>query len=160
MPDKTEVKSKFLKCVLNDEEIREKGQSLARAEQEREQNEAAKKAANEQFKSVDSALFSTIKSLTTEINNKCEYRYVEISEMPDYERNVMEIMRRDTGEKIDQRALTVDELQQKFNFNDSKKAVKEFADKLKEGDSVTFEGAGKKVTLHGKGKGQQPSAGD
>jgi hypothetical protein len=112
-----EVQTEWLKCDLSKDELREKGQSLARAEQEREKNEADKKAAVDAFKSVDSELARTIKDLTTQINNKAEHRYVEVEERLDYERNLMEIYRKDTGEKINQRALTAEELQQKFSFS-------------------------------------------
>lgn len=109
-------KTAWLECRLNEEELREKGKSLARAEEEKTQNAAAKKAQMAIFKSKDDGLAAVIEKLTTEINNEREYRNVETSELPNYETNLMEIYRRDTGERINTRPLTTDELQLKFGF--------------------------------------------
>lgn len=111
-----QAKTKYLECVLNEEEITEKGRHLARAEEEREKNAALKKAAMAGFKSTDDALAATISTLTTQINNQREWRNVPVEERPDYERFVMETYRCDTGERVGSRAMTTEELQQKLPF--------------------------------------------
>lgn len=111
-----EFKTRLLKCELTEEEVLEKGQQLARAEEERDQNATEKKAVVSQYKQKDDALASTISQLTTQINTQSEYRQVEIEDMPNYETRMMETYRKDTGERIATQAMTAEELQQAFDF--------------------------------------------
>lgn len=111
-----ENKTRWLECELTEDEIKEKGKALARAEEERTQNKENKKAAVAEFDSTDKALGATIGGLTAQINNKREFRNVEIEERADYETHLMEFYRKDTGERIGTRPLTVEELQEKFDF--------------------------------------------
>lgn len=109
-------KTRWLECELTEDEIKEKGKALARAEEERSQNKENKKAAVAEFDSTDKALSASITTLTAQINNKREFRNVEIEERPDYETHLMEFYRKDTGERIGTRPLSVEELQEKFDF--------------------------------------------
>lgn len=154
MPEKT----RWLECELTEDEIKEKGKALARAEEERSQNKEEKKAAVAEYDSTDKALGATISSLTKEINNKREWRNVEIEERADFETHLMEFYRKDTGERIGTRPLTVDELQDKFAF--AKGAIEKFADSVDEGTTVTLSGAGKEVVVKGTKKKAAAEAGD
>jgi hypothetical protein len=110
-------KGSFKTCVkvlpvrLEDKEIQAKGEELADLEQQQQatKEEAAAQAAR--FRERSKALSLEIKKLTRQINSKEEEREVKCELIPDYKRNVMETVRADNGETVEERALTPDERQ-------------------------------------------------
>lgn len=106
--------TKWLPCVLNDQEIKQRGQQLAEMNYKRAQIEDEKKAANSEFKEKIDNLEMQAKTIVQEIRSKSEYRDVPVTEEKDFDVKVCRTIRTDTGEIVSERPLRVDELQRKF----------------------------------------------
>ena len=101
----------LLRCDLTPEEIKDYGDRLARKCSEIDEIEDQKKAIMSDLKSrIDSA--NTEKSsLARKIQNKYEFRDVPCEIRKDYGLKLVQSVRLDTGEVINERTMTADELQ-------------------------------------------------
>lgn len=108
---KYETVVKVLPVELTDKEVQERGEKLAELEQDAQEcrEEAAANAAR--YRERKKALAEQIAKVSKCINDGKEDRQVTCDLVPDYRRNLMEIVRQDTNEAVDSRALTADERQ-------------------------------------------------
>ncbi len=102
---------RLLPCVLSDAEIQARGEELAEAELARQRLVAEKKAAAEAFKGPIAEQVDLISKLSKEISEEVEMRDVEVSHRPDFENGVVDVVRMDTGEVVESRAMTDEDRQ-------------------------------------------------
>jgi len=103
-----------LPVLLADDEIKILGETLARKDREKRNLEAEKKLNAQSFKDKIDTLDEDMRSLATTIRDGREYRPVECREEFNYERGIIEVMRVDTGEVVEQRRMTESERQGKL----------------------------------------------
>lgn len=103
--------TRVLPVKLSDKEIQAAGEKLAELELDlqRAKEEAAGIAA--QFRERKKALAENIAKTSRVVDEGQEDRPIVCEMVPDYRRNVMEVVRTDTDEVVEDRALTVDERQ-------------------------------------------------
>jgi len=99
---------------LTKDEVRMRGESLARKHAEWDAVESARKAAMTHAKSEEEKLEAEMKLLAEAIRTGKEYRDVEVREMRNDMALSMDTVRQDTGEVIEQRPLGPEELQAKL----------------------------------------------
>ena len=118
--------TKSLKCQLTSDELLAAGLSLAEALEREEALENEKKAVTDQFKAQITEVTAQVTVKRNLVQNKYEYRPTDCEEIHDFTKSVVNIYRLDTGELINQRAMTQDEKQGKLDFDkaeaDKKKA--------------------------------------
>ncbi len=100
-----------LKCDLTDDEIREASENMAESFRAFQQLENDRKALNDEFKAKTSEAEARVKRFSTLVNNKHEYRQVEVEEVRDLGKKTLTITRLDTNEVVKERALEEWELQ-------------------------------------------------
>lgn len=103
--------TEYLKCLLDDLELRDTGISLARHNSKVASLEAEKKAFNDQIKAQITAAEAEILRLSGILQNGYEYRQVEITIDRDYDEKIIRIIRQDTGEIVREEKMTADDLQ-------------------------------------------------
>lgn len=118
-----ETETRELPVRLMDSELKQKSGQLVRSLQdldavrgERDEYLAAVKTAKDEFKKREGEFDKRIRQLGHEIANGSERRQVECRLMFYWERGQVEIVRIDTGEVVDARAITAEERQQKMPF--------------------------------------------
>lgn len=112
--------TRMLPVQLTEADLKERGEELAakvvQLVELKEQKKEEAKAAKERI----DALEAQIVALSGVVRAKQEPRAVEVKEVPDVHRKVMEVVRLDTGKVIESRALTPleleDVLQQRLAF--------------------------------------------
>lgn len=109
-----DMTKEYLKCILTEDEIRDNGIALARANSEVATLEARKKEFNDQIKADVSAAESKISKLSMMLQNGYEYRDVECRLERDYENRKVTTWRLDTGENVKTRDMSPDEYQQRL----------------------------------------------
>lgn len=109
---------------LTKDEVRMRGESLARKHAEWDAVESARKAAMTHAKSEEELLEADMKLLAEAIRTGKEYRDVEVREVRNDAALSMDTVRQDTGEVIEQRPLRPDELQAKLFDVTGKKTEK------------------------------------
>jgi len=108
------VITRNLPVELTKDEVRMRGESLARKHAEWDAVESARKAAMTHAKSEEEKLEAEMKLLAEAIRTGKEYRDVEVREMRNDMALSMDTVRQDTGEVIEQRPLGPEELQAKL----------------------------------------------
>ena len=106
------MKTEYLKCELTDDELRENGIILARANGKIIELEAQKKKFNDQIKADISSAEAEISRLSTILQNGYEFRQVEVEEKQDFEEKKIFVIRLDTGEEIRSRNMGPEDLQE------------------------------------------------
>ena len=96
-----------LDCPLNDTEVRERGEAMARHERDAERLKQRRKNLNAQIR----GLVDAMTELAIAIDTRCEQREVTCQWQPDYQRKVFSLVRLDTKAVIEERAMTADDLQ-------------------------------------------------
>ena len=102
---------------LEYDEIRLKGMRIATLEAEVEAIEEEKKAVTGDFKSKIDGRRTEISALSRQVNERQEYRQVEVIERKDWVERTVETVRTDTGEVVDSRPMSPSELQRPIPFN-------------------------------------------
>lgn len=121
---RTEVSKKFtekLPCKLADEEIRHRGEELARRYSELDKIESELQTAKEIAKGKRKPVEERMSDLTRQINSRSEDRQVECVERIDWRRNCAEVFRQDTKERVRTRPLTIEERQMKLDVANRKR---------------------------------------
>lgn len=103
-----------LRCQLTPEEQRLKGLDLAQQEKAIYDKEQEKKRAAEAFKEEIELLTRTMTTSAQILRQGYEYRPIEVEEIYDYATGSVRKKRTDTGEIIDERAMTPEERQMTF----------------------------------------------
>lgn len=112
MPDVLSRKTETLECKLNEDELLDRGQQLARVDGELREHKSHADQVKSQLKADEARLDSERHFLASCVRNKSEPRSVEVECVLDSKnrRRVLEI-RLDTGEVVRSRAAREDELQ-------------------------------------------------
>jgi vacuolar-type H+-ATPase subunit B/Vma2 len=112
------IETKFLPCALTDSEHKTVSRQLAEtvAELRKHQSDSAieKKAMSEREKHLE----TEIDRLGGVVFSGQEYRNVEVSATLDWDHMMIVTLRRDTGETIEQRAMTLEERQMSMHDAD------------------------------------------
>lgn len=114
------MNTRMLECPLDRDQLLQRGQALSECLQMIKGIKDEKKQMNNQFKKRMEKIEITARLLASEIRTQHERRAVEISTVKDYMRKCEETIRLDTGEVIDTRALTLQELQLEFDKPDAR----------------------------------------
>jgi len=118
MPKKEEKKTvsteKFLmvKCQLTTEEILEAGQKLADAQNEIERLKNELDSFKSQMKAKTSEAEAVANRCGSLVREKYEHRKIKCTEVRDYDEEIVYAYRNDTGETVESRKMTADELSQ------------------------------------------------
>lgn len=99
------------KVILSTEELATRAQTLAITLRDYDVMEEEMKAKAAQSKEALKGLRVTSAILATAVRDKAEYRSVPCEWIPNFTDKLMELCRLDTGEIVDSRAMTGEELQ-------------------------------------------------
>jgi phosphoketolase len=112
MKKKAEKKeTKLLPCALTQQELLERGQRAAELVNQIASEEEVRSAAGKASKEKINGFEIELRAVGYEIRTKKEMRDVEIERVKDLGRKVEEVIRLDTGEIVETRALAPHELQ-------------------------------------------------
>ena len=110
----TEIQS--LKCLLTQDEIKQCGERMARAEGEKRDHETTLKSVVSQYKAEIDKSAAVISSEAEKIRSGYEFRPVDIKVEMDYSRGNIMKARTDTFEVLEDRKMTDYEAQRKIKF--------------------------------------------
>jgi len=116
MATETETITRFLPVPLTPEEFTEKAQELVRIDNEIDDLDAAQKSAAKYTKEKIGGLLSDKRELQEAIKTKQERRPVDCVFEPDFTARVLRLVRLDTGEIVEERTMTADELQGELRY--------------------------------------------
>lgn len=105
------VETRTLPVTLTDSELLERGDQLARAHQAVTDEEARQKTEKERMKDALGELEGAVRRLARIVRDKAEDRDVECRIVHDYLANAVQVVREDTGEVIESRAMSDHERQ-------------------------------------------------
>ncbi len=109
----------MLDCTLTDQEKIERGEALSTMVQDLKALEEEKKAVGTEFKErIDNKAFEA-RYLAKVIKQGYEERVVEVDEVKDHKRRVVEIFRTDTGALVSSRSMAIEDAQEEM-FNDNR----------------------------------------
>ena len=108
--------TRHLKCILTEQELKKAGVDMAQAYLDLESEEDGLKSAQAQFKARIAGHEATIGLCANKIQTGHEFRQVEC-ETRESGKNI-ETVRIDTGEIVETRPMTKDEMQGRFDFGD------------------------------------------
>ncbi len=112
-----ETIEKRLPIRLTQDELEVKSSELAKALKKKGEIEAEKKSFNGRLISQLEEVEIEIGNLTNIVYEKTEYRPVRCEIRFNYERSIVEILRTDVGQVVESRSMTIDEKQQKLQFD-------------------------------------------
>jgi len=104
------MRSERIEVALKKPEIDARAHTLAEKVTERRKVADDAKAESAKFKKLLKPLDEEIKNLSKAVTEGKEFQFVEVEDRFDYKRATCEIVRVDTGEVIDTRAMDPDEL--------------------------------------------------
>lgn len=105
------METRNLPVELTKDEIRLRGEELARKHAEWDEVESARKAADKEAKGKLERIEAESKELANNIRTGREYRDIEVREVKNTDTLTMDLVRVDTGEVVESRPLRADELQ-------------------------------------------------
>jgi hypothetical protein len=100
-----------LPCSLSDDEVRQRGEELARRIRAREELDEARRENQKDYRDRLAELDLEIATLAREVRDRTAYREVGVVMHRNLATRTVEWVRRDTGEVVRQRPMTDDELQ-------------------------------------------------
>lgn len=106
-----EENKRSLKCELTRDELLEAGAKLADAQQKIAELESALASYKAQNKSECEMAKASVENLSDKIRRKYEFRDIRCVIEKDFDRGMFTIIRMDTGETVEARPLTDDELE-------------------------------------------------
>ena len=109
-----ETKTKYVKHVFNEDEKRDLASDLAQKIMAKNNLELKKKEVAAQIKAEIDATESLIAQLSTHYNQGYAFMDIKCRVERDYETKQVHYYRLDTGENVESRAMTQDELQQEL----------------------------------------------
>jgi hypothetical protein len=159
---KVQQYQKELRCVLTTPEVAERADRAAHMVAELFQIEEELASHNKRVKARIAEKKGEHSSLSEEVRTKATYRMVECHDIHNYTKQKVTSVRQDTGEVIDERKMTLDELQLKLRYDGDGSALKNpdqvAKDARKKLDAEASEN-GKKITvvkkLHDKKDGKK-----
>ena len=105
-----------LKVKLTEEELLDAADDLARCLDDLNSEKLDFEATKSRYKSIIAGLEARIDYLQNIIRNKYEMRDVVCIKELDYSKGIVRIHRTDTGEEIEKREMSPEELQMEFDF--------------------------------------------
>jgi hypothetical protein len=109
--EKTDRFTKKLPVPLTDDEVRHRGEELASKLAALDEIDAALKVAKQEAKAKKEPIAKRVTELKQQIRGRKEARLVECELVRDFDARCAETMRLDTGEVVDTRPLTPEEMQ-------------------------------------------------
>lgn len=103
-----------LKCTLTAQELADTAENLTEALQKLERVNADLDSMRAEYKAKQKLAEAEIQQYRTRYANKFEMRPVDCIERKDFEARTVEVFRTDTGEIVDRRELTQDDIQRTF----------------------------------------------
>lgn len=97
---------------LNEDEVRQRGEAIARKMHEVEELKAEKKSANSTIKEREKKLVAELEQLAREVRTKTEDRQIECREKKSTDPGMIDIMRLDDNSLVRQRAMTEKEVKE------------------------------------------------
>lgn len=94
-----------LRCVLTREEVEQRSEDLVKLMQERDVIELELDGQKKAAKARIDALEQNISYRANEVRSRTTFRSVECTERADHERDIVEVVRLDTGEVVFQRPM-------------------------------------------------------
>ncbi len=104
----------YLKYVFSLEEKRELADKLALAVMNKDEAEASLKSAQTQIKSKIALHEAELVSFAEKLRSGFEMRNIECEVIKDFEHGIIMITRKDTGEIVTERKMTIEERQKKL----------------------------------------------
>jgi hypothetical protein len=108
------VTTKRLRYFYTEEELRKIAEQMAEKAQEIDEKEADKKAITSELKAAVDVATNEHRLLAGKYRAKSEYREVECEVLSDHKKGIVTTTRLDTGEVIDERAMTTGERQREL----------------------------------------------
>ncbi len=105
-----------LPCRLTQAEFNEKATEYALKDEQHDELEAERKASNEDFKDRIGGVNAERAKLRRMVMTRCEQRDVECAWFADFAGKSMILRRSDTGEAVEVRTMTPDEVQTHFDY--------------------------------------------
>lgn len=105
------LRKETLRCELTDDEVADRAQDLATLTVELDAAESEKAAVSKRLGARVAELREKLNGKARIVRERAEWRDVDVRDVPDYERGVMESIRLDTGVRVRVRALTPEERQ-------------------------------------------------
>jgi len=119
------METRNLPVQLSKDEIRLRGEELARKHAEYDDVESARKASQQESKGKLERIEAESRELANTIRTGREYREIEVREVKNVDNLSMDLVRVDTGEIIESRPLRADELQVGlFDLNRTREKVR------------------------------------
>jgi hypothetical protein len=105
------METRTLRCRLTERELLERGHRLASLHAEISSLEDARRSSASEYKSQIDLAEAQLSAIAREVRSGAQERQVEVRREKDFDRNVEEVIRLDTGEVVETRALTPQERQ-------------------------------------------------
>jgi len=157
MPDETqkvEYKTEYCKYEFTAEELRDIAENLAIKTQDLEKAEDEKKSVMSAYKERIEKIALEVKQSARLYKDRYEMRDIECMVERDFETGVVRFVRTDNGEVARTSKMTMAERQ--MSIDDAiKKPIEDLQNILEPGESITIEGGGKTVTLHGEDSNEE-----
>jgi len=112
MPTTIWTATRFLKCSLTDDEVKVRGQQLAAAVKEFNEEATEQKDRKAEMKEQLDEIESRIDQLARVVNEKAEQRDVVVEIRADLGLKLIEEVRTDSGEMLGSRTMSGDDLRQ------------------------------------------------
>lgn len=123
---------KVLACRMNQDEINDKAQELARRCQELNDEKERKKDAAASYAAAIKSLETIVSNLSRCVATGEEWREVDILEWYDHERGYVYVKRLDTGAVIEERPMTAKEMLMPLRLDDRPELTEEVHQQEKE----------------------------
>ena len=106
----------ILPVKLTEDELNAKRDELAKCAAELNKTEQEKAEASSRFGGQVKKIRYRITELADHITSRREYRETACEERPDYDKNIVEVYRKDTDELVSSRVMSPEERQRKFKL--------------------------------------------
>lgn len=116
MSIKTKKTTEFLKCILTEEEKRERAEKMALLVSQINDSEAQLKSVQTQIKSEIAKCEADMATCSEQYRSGYEMRRVECEEEHDFIERTVTLIRQDTGEIVKTRVMTPEERQEEMQF--------------------------------------------
>jgi hypothetical protein len=116
---KTTHETRLLRCELSQEEILKAGEALAKAMKDGQKLVAESESIKRALKAREAQIESEKMVQQSKIQDKFEMRNVPVDLILDYQKQEARAVRTDTGEIVDSRKMTQEELQMDLGFDET-----------------------------------------
>ena len=117
----TKQQTEYLKCELTKDEVAAAANNLAKLLDDYQALEAQLTSIKAEFKAKLEKCDADVRIKQRLVRDKYEHRYVECDVEYNYSTGTVKITRKDTGEIVEERAMTLGEKQMTIDFDSKKK---------------------------------------